>query len=556
MATQAPIHSGYFTSVDYNEEIHVYLKCMCPEQELRHVDKAKFILKRADGYILDSLTSQPPTQRQTFTKREPGRYRLEVELHSYEGSVSRISDLEIDTTRYTHGSWLCRAFQEHLKERLSVSKAPAPRASQNLKGFRRLPPNGKDYDLQVMFQDGGNETVKNRPPLTLEGFPQITFEPVWVATRWSHTGRAANLNRFCNLYRVKTQKQDSRQKLELAKRLEQLDIVKYVAFDLPVYPLQKALETAKVAPSLEQTPDLTVHQGYLDDNLGMNARNAWKQDANGEQASVRFLDFGVFEDHEDLKGYIDVVTNAGYAKNHGSASAGCIAAGNNGKGVTGVAWGARLYMYDNTSWQRILADYCPGDIIAFNIQGSGGLPYAPAVHDKRYWDAVRALVDAGAIVLFAAGNGGLDLATHSDFNNYGDSGGIMVGSCNHNDGKRHSTSNYNLHATLNSWGDNVATTGTLRQNGDGADLWDGGTPETRYMYFGGTSSATPLTAAALAVVQGYAIRRYNLCLDTAHMHALVTEAGYKEVQVQQIGARPNIKATLDLLDQIIGGRRA
>ena len=111
-------------------------------------------------------------------------------------------------------------------------------------------------------------------------------------------------------------------------------------------------------PPVQNAPDpLLKYQWYLD---RLSVKDVWNTGINGTGAQVVVMDIGVEIDHEDLKDKIPIngslnvnpfpgshpsnqynPTNCGDA--HGTAAAGIIAAtGDNGLGIKGIAYGAKL----------------------------------------------------------------------------------------------------------------------------------------------------------------------------------------------------------------------
>lgn len=282
----------------------------------------------------------------------------------------------------------------------------------------------------------------------------------------------------------------------------------------------------------------------------MNVRAAWAAGHRGKNAVVRHLDFGVYSKHEDLKGNINIVHSRSETEdcNHGTASTGCIAAIYDEKGVTGIAHYCDFYFYDTGDLDKIVLDVEPGDIVSLDIQfGISGDNLVPVTHSKSWWDKIAACVDAGAVVILAAGNGGLDLKENAEnglFQDWGDSGSTLIGASYHTSGKRVGFSNFN-HSTslLHSWGDwSVATTGY------GSLQRKPGNDKNYSKDYSGTSSATPLVSGALAVIQSYAKNVYGMVLDSYDMRELIKKTGFRENTQQGIGWRPDVMAAIKYLE--------
>ncbi|EJM72696.1 S8 family serine peptidase [Pseudomonas sp. GM55] len=436
----------------------------------------------------------------------------------------------------------------------------------SLKGGLELD-SGFRNNLQVMFVSEGYDKLlgekKEVVPVYFKIKELLGFKPVFDrAAVLGKTGVGRGLDRFTNLYRVETDVEDNLL-LQLAKELEKLEYVEYCSLsrDLSLLeppPLQLGqAENSKTSLPAEnaKTPDFSSMQGYLDEPLGMNVRNAWNSESHpGYYATVRHLDFGIYRNHEDLSGQRITVVNSRPETedcNHGTASTGCIVAGKaDGRGVAGVAHDCRFYFYDTGDTAQIVADFNPGDIVSFDIQlGALTGHLVPFVHNKTIWDYVGHCVKGGAVVVFAAGNGGLNLKLNPlIFRNYGNNGALMVGACGSASELRHSFSNFNLYGALNSWGDNVTTTGY-------GELQDyEGNDRDYTQYYDGTSSATPLVAGALACIQSYVKSHHNVYLNCQEMLALVSASGYQKSAERRegIGARPNVAAAIATVNRLLG----
>lgn len=299
--------------------------------------------------------------------------------------------------------------------------------------------------------------------------------------------------------------------------------------------------------NIADTPDFSELQGYLDELHGMNIRNAWSHGYSGALVAIRHLDFGIYKNHEDFQeGNITVVSSRDETNDcdHGTASTGCIAAGNNGFGVTGIAHSSSFYFYDTGDIDKILEQAHPGDIVSLDIQWTINNVLVPAIAIKSWWDKIYNLTEKGAIVIMAAGNSGVDLSNTSICPDYGDSGAMLVGACNSSTGRKLSFSNYGHYSSLiNSWGENVATTGY----GTSQNL-PGHNRDYTNTYWG-TSSATPLCSGALALLQCYA-KMHGLVLTAESMKQLLNESDYTEGVDDLIGKRPNVEQLFTCIENM------
>ncbi|WP_186338626.1 S8 family serine peptidase [Chromobacterium vaccinii] len=176
-----------------------------------------------------------------------------------------------------------------------------------------------------------------------------------------------------------------------------------------------------------------------------------------------------------------------------------------------------------------------------DIQFDVGGKLLPVIHSRGWWDLIMALTRKGVVVVLAAGNGGLDLSPAAgNMDQFGDSGGTLVGACYHSSGERVYFSNYN-HPTsrINSWGDwSVVTTGY------GSLQRKPGNDRNYANDYAGTSSATPLSSGALALIQSYAIAKFGIYLNASGMRTIISDTGYSEGVGGKIGHRPNVDAAI------------
>ncbi|HWV75572.1 MAG TPA: S8 family serine peptidase [Pseudosphingobacterium sp.] len=341
---------------------------------------------------------------------------------------------------------------------------------------------------------------------------------------------------------------------EFCLQLENMDYVEYCApapvVDNLLPPFIEGVDKSKSVyddSANDNTPDYSMLQGYLDEPKGMNIRNVWQSDNTGQLAVIRHLDFGVYKDHEDFQeGNIIVVTNRLETEdcNHGTASVGCISAGKNSFGVAGIAHSSLLYFYNTGDLNKIVEQANPGDIVSLDIQWNTQHGYIPAIGIRSWWDKIKILTEKQVIVIMAAGNGNNDLSNTTICPDYGESGGILVGACKSADGRRRSSSNYGHYTfTINSWGENVTTAGYGR-------LQDKPGYNRDYTHtYSGTSSATPLCAGALALLQSHAKRR-GILLTPETMKLVLESSNYTEGEVDGIGKRPNVEQLIGVIDHL------
>ncbi|MGA7936347.1 MAG: S8 family serine peptidase [Kovacikia sp.] len=275
---------------------------------------------------------------------------------------------------------------------------------------------------------------------------------------------------------------------------------------------------AAVAKALGQAtfPNVADLGGVQWDLDQITAPEVWAKGYTGQGVTVAVVDTGVDYTHPDLdaniwtnsreiagngidddgNGYIDDVRGWDFVENdnvpldadsHGTHVSGTISAENNGIGMTGVAYGAKIMPVrvldangtgtnDNVAAGIRYAANNGARVINLSLGGGG---YSAAVAA-----AVQYAYQKGAIVVMASGNAG---ASSPDFPaNLANQWGIAVGAVDINQ-KLASFSNDAGSSTLNylvAPGKNIYST----------------IPNNRYAYFDGTSMATPHVAGVVALM--------------------------------------------------------
>jgi hypothetical protein len=305
-----------------------------------------------------------------------------------------------------------------------------------------------------------------------------------------------------------------------------------------------------------------LKQGYLDAAPnGINARWAWSY---GDGSGVQFVDIeqGWTLNHEDLAAAgITIISGSNTAwHGHGTAVLGQVVAVDNTLGGVGIAPGATA---------RVVSQFRPGGsyntadaiVSATAAMSAGGVllleaqtshpnaaSYVPVEVYPAEFDAIRDAVDAGIIVVEAAGNGSVDLDTFTDFSgkfvlrrghaDFKDSGAILVGA-GQSPGSpparsRSSFSCYGSRVDCFGWGDSIDTCG----NGTT------GTSTTAYTSsFGGTSGASPIVAGAALILQSWA-RKWKVTYSPETMRGLLSDAGLNTASfnppADRIGVMPDL----------------
>lgn len=325
-----------------------------------------------------------------------------------------------------------------------------------------------------------------------------------------------------------------------------------------------------VAPT---TPSYTDQQTYAGPDPGVDTDFARSLGATGARLALSDCEYGWEDKHEDL---IDRdlhlesgqtvpywVADYGYDM-HGTAVVGVTSAVGNAYGITGTVVDAEVYTYPEYSDEEgsrrasaiasALADSDPGDVVMLEMQYGVVCDscYGPAELDPDIWSLVRAGVDAGVVVVAAAGNGGQDLDTdwyRSNYLTWGDSGAIIVGAGSAD--TRHDALYFSTHGDrvdLQGWGERVFTL----SYGDHA--MHGGDPNQRYTAnFAGTSSATPVVASAVVAVQDYVVAHAGEPLSPEDLRALLADTGIAQGSGDRVGPFPDVRAAIAELDADFDG---
>jgi hypothetical protein len=237
-----------------------------------------------------------------------------------------------------------------------------------------------------------------------------------------------------------------------------------------------------------------------------------------------------------------------------------------GAGVTGAAHGSgALYAAAFTAggWNvaaaitNAMTGLGPGDVIVIEQQTfgpAGPSAWVPVEWDFAVYNAIRNAVAAGIVVVEAAANGGQDLDQplyhqgHAPFRPENDSGAILVGAGGSpagawGDRARLSASNYGSTVDLQGWGESVVTCGY-------GQLYSAEGPNAYYTAsFSGTSSATPMVAAACAQLQALHLAATGSALTPAAVRDALLATGSPQQSgvnpvTQHIGPRPDLTAAV------------
>ncbi|HPQ38901.1 MAG TPA: S8 family serine peptidase [bacterium] len=340
------------------------------------------------------------------------------------------------------------------------------------------------------------------------------------------------------------------------------------------------------------TPNHEPDQEYLFNSAewpptGLNAYWAWTRTGGaGSGVTICDLEYSWNTQHVDLTKTVGRQMNP-HAQdpfsdtNHGTAVLGELIADKNGWGVTGICHEADIMMYGtyfdpnpphtNPQWRlpeamtAAISMLSAGDVLLLEQQweytvGQGN--YIPvewwgsrtpdAQTLNSVYAAIQTAVGNGIHVIEAAGNGYMDLDTLSW---YGDSGAIIVAAGGAYSGGMYPAgdlaplqfTSYGSRVNVHAWGEDVATTGY--------DTYAGSTgPNDTFCWdFAGTSSASPMVAAAVACCVGYWTQSHlqtAASLTPADMRSILMQTGTPQdtFTTKHIGPRPDLVGAFGALD--------
>lgn len=358
---------------------------------------------------------------------------------------------------------------------------------------------------------------------------------------------------------------------------------------LPEVELASPLPLPAPGPSV---PDYEPLQGYLGEAPeGLGASFVWTiPGGTGVGVGICDLEYSWNLAHEDLPPATVLIPEGDQPNyqpdegDHGTAVLGEMFARRNGWGMTGASYEARCYVapVDLASgyafFEQILYAVSrlePGDVILIELQTWG--PYFGSEHGTQFgmvpmewvpshYNAILAAIGNGIHVVTCAGNGNQDLDDpiyqggvygHAPFLPVNDSGAIVVGGgvppispWRGPDRSRLAFSNYGSRVDLQGWGVDVATTGI-------GDLYSAEGPNRTFSKtFGGTSSAAPNVASAVASIEGIVEQRTGKPVPPLLMRKLLIETGSPQVDglypaSQSIGPRPDLRSAYLRLDSPI-----
>lgn len=450
--------------------------------------------------------------------------------------------------------------------------------AQNRKGEFRLAPNTQQHELYVSFTESvvfNGENYRN----VLFQLPEIkalieeygaqfqkgivisedkTEELFKAAKQNGHDGKS--VSKLKNILKVTIDNPSNERLMALASRLEKLDEISYSC----LMPLQPIAPPSDIAPT---TPNYESFQTYLDVNPGVNMYYAWGLGLTGTGIRIRDVEYGFNKNHEELvdrNAFIAPGMNISSSATpsyteHGTSVFGIMYADKGSYGISGMAYGATEMLlfpeWQQTGYNRVnavsqsISSSVAGDVIVYEMQAYGQSGnYVPAEFDNVVWDLTRAATDAGIIIVEAAANGNqnLDSSYYDSYMGRGNSGAIIVGAGTDNlMHNRMSYGTYGSRVDVQGWATNV------RACGNGDLIMIGGDFNQGYTNFSGTSSATPIVASCVVVLQSYYHSLTGAYMTPQQMRSLLQSTGIPQGTgvVGNIGPLPDMQAAILQINQ-------
>jgi len=332
------------------------------------------------------------------------------------------------------------------------------------------------------------------------------------------------------------------------------------------------LAYAEVPPPIDiapETPDFTLEQGYLyaaPDGFDSSYAQFWPA-GDGQSIRVADVEYGWNSDHEDLAHGPQEVSwgwDSGEYAYHGNGVLGELIGGENSYGIQGMSVGIEMFMISPFADPQTynIADaienstvvLSAGDVLLIEQQAYDFDNYCPVEIAPDVFDAITHLVAQGIVVVEPGGNGAQDLDApywegwfQRDIQ---DSGAIMVGG-GAPPGDIYPPrswypggSSYGSRVDMQGWYSGIVTAG-----GEGlADLffpdWDERQAYTEY--FGGTSGASPMVTAAVAIANAIQLDRTGTVWDPMELREALKYSGIPQPigDEYHIGPQPDLRRFL------------
>lgn len=328
------------------------------------------------------------------------------------------------------------------------------------------------------------------------------------------------------------------------------------AFRCPVGAPPPAGDIAPETPVFDQIWHLPFPAGF-----GFTEALAYPG-GTGANVTIVDIEYAWNPGHEDLENIqitpVSGVPEPEYAY-HGNGVLGILAATENAYGVVGGATSAtvlvahpdfiedEIVVYDVArSILDALSVLVAGDVILIEQQVYGPeLEYLPVTWDPAVRDVIEVAATAGVTVIVAAGNGLVDLDDPVYEGAFSSGSGILVGAGQPSDSiepRSLDGSNFGLGVAVQGWGSGIVTAGGEVYH----DLYfpDDDVNQAYTAHFGGSSGASALVAAMVAVLQSVAIETRGTPLTPVEIKALLVRSGDAEAGDYGIGPQPNLLRAL------------
>lgn len=417
---------------------------------------------------------------------------------------------------------------------------------QAIKGIEGFDSLQKEYNVQLI----------PGIPMTKQQFSELEARELRIS---KSSDKTANLR---SIFQINISNPTNENLYNLGLKLQKLKGVVYCSL-ISAEPIKLP---ADIPPT---TTNYQAQQSYIGSNPGVNMQYAWDNLQTATGITIRNIEYGVNLNHEEFAGggasiatgmNISTAATLDYTE-HGTSVFGVVYANKGDYGISGLAHGATAMIlypeWQQSGYNRInavtqaVANAQMGDVIIYEIQEYGQSDnFVCAEYNQVVWDLTVAGTATGAIIVAAAGNGGqnLDAPFYTPYMNRGDSGALIVGAGSSN--TMHSKlyfSTYGSRINVQGWGQNVYTTGYLADLNAfkvGDDFNQSYTPS-----FNGTSSATPIVASCVAVLQSYHHSLAGTYLSALQMRAILQQTGIAQSSAFQgnIGPFPNMQAAMELI---------
>ncbi|MEM7203758.1 MAG: S8 family serine peptidase [Planctomycetota bacterium] len=322
------------------------------------------------------------------------------------------------------------------------------------------------------------------------------------------------------------------------------------------------------------TPNFSVQQGYrapapsgIDALAIEQLTGAW-----GSGLTLTDIEWGWRFDHEDLSqlrgdALLGPPSSSSSFDDHGLAVIGEIAGDPDAWGISGLIPDIHVRVataFPSSGYSvaqaivRALPRMQAQDVLLLEVQANTPLGFGPAEWVQEDFDAIQNATALGIITVEAAGNGGIDLDSPRLGGRFDlsvrDSGALIVGATSGPNLTRSGSSCFGSRIDANGWGASVTTSGY-------GDLFSaGGDPRQTYTTgFNGTSSASPMVAAAVVAIIGSARAQLDptaaAAIDHLTLRDLLRNHGTQLQAGQRIGRRPDVTKLLTAAGTLRGLRR-